>query len=108
MKVDIPRTPPKEVEFPDFVGGFHSNILIPYPLYIITTVEEHGRPDAQRNTWGLPFGYKFAQFFVFYNWASHHTIQKVITAKEFTVSVPSGDQVFQAMGTAEQYPCGVD
>jgi hypothetical protein len=54
MKVNIPLTPPQEVEFPDFVGWFHSNILIPYPLYIVTTVDEQGIPNAQPNTWGLP------------------------------------------------------
>ena len=42
MKVNIPLTPPEELEFPDFVGWFHSNILIPYPLFIITTIDEHG------------------------------------------------------------------
>jgi len=108
MKVNIPLTPPKEVGFPDYVGWFHSNILIPYPLYIITTVDEHGIPNAQPNTWGLPFGDRFGQFFVFYDWASHHTIQNVITTKEFVINVPSEDQVSQAMRTVEHYPRGVD
>jgi flavin reductase (DIM6/NTAB) family NADH-FMN oxidoreductase RutF len=108
MKVNIPLTPPEEVGFPDYVGWFHSNILIPYPLYIVTTVDEHGIPNAQPNTWGLPFGDKFSQFFVFYDWASHHTIQNVITTKEFVINVPSEDQVSQAMKTVEHYPRGVD
>jgi flavin reductase (DIM6/NTAB) family NADH-FMN oxidoreductase RutF len=108
MKVNIPLTPPEEVGFPDFVGWFHSNILIPYPLYIITTVDEHGIPNAQPNTWGLPFGDKFSQFFVFYDWASHHTIQNVITTKEFVINIPSEDQVSQAMRTVAHYPRGVD
>ena len=108
MKVNIPLTPPEELEFPDFVGWFHSNILIPYPLFIITTIDEHGIPNAQPNTWGLPFGDKFAQFFVFYDWASHHTIQNVITTKEFVINVPSEDQVSQAMRTVQHFPRGMD
>lgn len=108
MKVNLPPAPPEELEFPDFVGWFHSNILIPYPLYIITTVDEQGIPNAQPNTWGMPFGDKFAQFFVFYDWASHHTVQNVIATKEFVINVPSEDQVSQAMRTVEHYPRGVD
>jgi len=108
MKVNIPLTPLAEIEFPDFVGWFHSNILIPSPLYIITTVDEQGIPNAQPNTWGLPFGDIFGQFFVFYDWACHHTIQNVRTTKEFVINVPSEDQVSQVMRTVEHYPRGVD
>jgi flavin reductase (DIM6/NTAB) family NADH-FMN oxidoreductase RutF len=108
MKVNLPPAPPEELGFPDFVGWFHSNILIPCPLYIITTVDEQDIPNAQPNTWGLPFGDAFAQFFVFYDWASHHTIQNVIATKEFVINVPSEDQVSQAMRTVEHYPRGVD
>jgi flavin reductase (DIM6/NTAB) family NADH-FMN oxidoreductase RutF len=108
MKNNIPITPSTEVGFSDFVGWFHSNILIPYPLYIVTTVDEHGIPNAQPNTWGLPFGDKFSQFFVFNDWVSHHTIQNLITTKEFVINVPFEDQVPQAMKTIEHYPRGVD
>ena len=108
MKVDLPLTPPEEIEFPDFVGWFHSNILIPSPLYIITTIDEQGIPNAQPNSWGLPFGDKFGQFFVFYDWASHHTIQNVIATKEFVINIPSEDQVSRVMKTVEHYPRGID
>jgi flavin reductase (DIM6/NTAB) family NADH-FMN oxidoreductase RutF len=56
----------------------------------------------------LPFGDKFGQFFVFYDWASHHTIQNVKSTKEFVINVPSEDQVSQAMRTVQHYPRGVD
>ncbi len=108
MKIDIPVNPPEEIKFPDFIGWFHSNILIPYPLYIITTVDENGIPNAQPNSWGLPFGDKFGQFFIFHSWASHHTIQNVIATKEFVVNVPSEDKVSQVMKTVEHYPRGTD
>jgi len=107
-KIDIPISPPEETSFPGFIGWFHSNISIPYPLYIITTVDENGIPNAQPNIWGLPFGDKFGQFFVFYDWASHHTIQNVIATKEFVMNVPSENQVPQAMKTVEGYPRGID
>ena len=108
MKVNIPNCPPEELGFPGFIGWFHSNILVPYPLYVITTVDEDGIPNAQPNTWALPFGDEFGQFFLFYDWASHHTIQNVIATKEFVMNVPSEDQVQQAMKTVEAYPRGVD
>ena len=108
MKIDIPVNPPEELDFPGYIGWFHSNILIPYPLYIITTVDENGIPNAQPNCWGLPFGDKFGQFFIFYDWASHHTIQNVIVTKEFVVNVPSEDKVRQAMKTVKDYPQGTD
>ena len=65
MKVAIPLTPPEEVGIPDFVGWFHGNILIPYLLNLITTGEENGFPNAQPNSWGVPFGDRFSQFFIF-------------------------------------------
>jgi len=108
MKIDIPANPPEEIKFPDFIGWFHSNILIPYPLYIITTVDEKGVPNAQPNSWGLPFGDKFGQFFIFYDWASHHTVQNVIVTKEFVVNAPSEDKVPQVMKTVKNYPRGTD
>lgn len=108
MKIDISRNPPEEIRFPDFIGWFYSNILIPYPLYIITTVDENGIPNAQPNSWGLPFGDKFAPFFVFYDWASHHTIQNVIATREFVVNVPSEEKVPQVMKTVKHYPRGID
>jgi flavin reductase (DIM6/NTAB) family NADH-FMN oxidoreductase RutF len=108
MKINIPVNPPEELDFPGYIGWIHSNILIPYPLYIITTVDEDGIPNAQPNMWGLPFGDKFGQFFIFYDWACHHTVQNVIATKEFVINVPSEDQVPQVMRTVESYPRGTD
>jgi len=108
MKTNISNVPPEETGFPDFIGWFLSNVLIPYPLYVITTVDEAGIPNAQPNSWGLPFGDTYSQFFLFYDWASHHTIQNVIATKEFVVNIPSEDAVFQAMKTVEHYPRGTD
>ncbi len=108
MKVDVPASPPEGVDFPGYIGWFHSSILVPYPLYIITTVDEHGIPNAQPNTWGLPFGDEFGQFFLFYDWASHHTVQNVLATKDFVVNIPAEDKVSQAMKTVKSYPRGID
>ena len=54
MKIDIPVQPRKDTDFPSYVNWYLSNILIPYPLYIITTVGGNGVPNAQPNSWGLP------------------------------------------------------
>ena len=108
MKLDLPSKPPEEIGFPDFIGWFYSNILIPYPLYIITTVDENGIPNAQPNREGLTFGDKHGQFFLFYDWTSHHTAQNVITTKEFVVNIPPEDKVPQVMKTVTHYPRGTD
>jgi flavin reductase (DIM6/NTAB) family NADH-FMN oxidoreductase RutF len=108
MKTDIPIKPAKGADFPDYIAWVLSSILVPYPLYVITTVDEQGIPNAQPNTWGLPFGDGYGQFFLFTDWASHHTAQNVIATKEFVVNIPSEDELVQAMKTVERYPRGVD
>jgi hypothetical protein len=50
MKIDIPLDPPEETKFRDSIGWFYSNILIPFPLCIITTVDENGISNAQPNS----------------------------------------------------------
>jgi len=108
MKINLSLTPPDQLGFPEYIGWLYSVILMPYPLYIITTVDEQGIPNAQPNTWGLPFGDGYAQFFLFYDWACHHTIQNVIATGEFVVNIPSEDVVPQVMQTVKPYPRGID
>jgi flavin reductase (DIM6/NTAB) family NADH-FMN oxidoreductase RutF len=108
MKIDIPLEPPADLGFPEYIGWFLSNILIPYPLYIITTVDEAGIPNAQPNTWGLPFGDRAGQFFVFHDTSDHHTLQNVLATREFVVNLPSEECIPQVMKTVEHYPRGVD
>ena len=108
MKIDIPARPPKEAEFPTYINWFMSNILIPYPLYIITTVDGNGIPNAQPNTWGLPYGSGNLNMFLFSSWTRHHTPQNVLETKEFVINIPSRDIVKQVMKTVESFPRGVD
>ena len=53
MKIYVPLKPLKENEFPSYVNWFLSNILVPYPLYIITSIDRNGVPNAQPNSWGF-------------------------------------------------------
>lgn len=89
MNIDIPVNPPKEINFPGFIGWYNCNILLSYPLYIITIIHEKGIPNARPNSWGLHFGDEYAQFFLFYDWTSHHTAQNIATTKEFVINIPS-------------------
>jgi flavin reductase (DIM6/NTAB) family NADH-FMN oxidoreductase RutF len=108
MKVDIPLQAPEGTEFPPYVPWTFSNILLPYPLYIITTVDGNGTPNAQPNSWGLPYGSGDVQMFLFSCWTTHHTYENVLETGEFVINIPSIDVVRAVMRTVEHYPRGVD
>ena len=109
MKIDVPVPPPEDTDYPlDFGNWFLGNILIPYPLYIITTIDKNGIPNAQPNTWGLPYGSGSLPMFLFSTWTQHHTPQNVLETREFVVNIPSRDAVRQVMKTVEHFPRSVD
>jgi flavin reductase (DIM6/NTAB) family NADH-FMN oxidoreductase RutF len=100
MKIDIPVQPRRDTDFPSYVNWYLSNILIPYPLYIITTVDGNGIPNAQPNSWGLPYGSGNLNMFLFSTWTRHHTPQNVLETKEFVVNIhyPRGVDEIEASG----------
>jgi flavin reductase (DIM6/NTAB) family NADH-FMN oxidoreductase RutF len=108
VKVEIPVRAPEGTDFPSHVPWFFSNILLPYPLYIITTVDGNGIPNAQPNSWGLPYGSGDVQMFLFSCWTTHHTYENVLETGEFVVNIPAIDFVKEVMRTVEHYPRGVD
>ena len=108
MKVDIPDRPPEGSKFPSYLAWYFSNILLPYPLTIITTVDEDGVPNAQPNTWGLPRGSGDLQVFLFSTSADRHTAENVLATRQFVVNIPSADVVNQVLRTVEHYPRGTD
>jgi flavin reductase (DIM6/NTAB) family NADH-FMN oxidoreductase RutF len=108
VKVEIPVRAPEGTDFPPYVPWFFSNILLPYPLYIITTVDGNGIPNAQPNSWGLPYGSGDLQMFLFSCWTTHHTYENALETGEFVVNVPAIDFVKEVMRTVEHYPRGVD
>lgn len=108
MKIDLLSEPPKGHTFYHWLGWYFTNILIPYPLYIITTVDKNGISNAQPNMWGLPYGSGSMQMFLFSTWTNRHTAQNVLETQEFVVNIPSRDVVTEVMRTVEHYPRGVD
>ena len=108
MKVDIPAQAPQSTDFPSYLAWYFSTILIPCPLYIITTVDEQGTPNAQPNSWGLPYGSGDVQMFLFSCWTTHHTYENALATGEFVVNIPSIDACRKVMRTVEHYPRGVD
>jgi len=108
VKVEIPVRVPEGTDFPSYVPWFFSNILLPYPLYIITTVDGNGIPNAQPNSWGLPYGSGDVQMFLFSCWTTHHTYENALETGEFVVNIPAIDFVKEVMRTVEHYPRGVD
>lgn len=108
VKVEIPVRAPEGTDFPIYLPWFFSNVLLPCPLYIITTVDGKGVPNAQPNSWGLPYGSGDVQMFLFSCWTTHHTYENVLETGEYVVNVPAIDAAKEVMRTVEHYPRGVD
>lgn len=114
MKVNIPLCKPKDVDFPEYQNKEQLNrwlwriVQIPYPLCLITTVDENDVPNVEVNTWTMPFGFAPYQMFLFACGMVHHTAQNALSTGEFVVNVPGeelGDRILRA---AKPYPRGVD
>ena len=97
VKVEIPVHPPQGADYPTYLPWFFSNVLLPCPLYIITTVDGKGVPNAQPNSWGLPYGAGDVPMFLFSCWTTHHTYENVLETGEFVVNVPGAALVDVAM-----------
>jgi flavin reductase (DIM6/NTAB) family NADH-FMN oxidoreductase RutF len=113
-KIDVPVNIPDCVSFPEYRDKYQlrrwvwRHIQIPYPMYIITTNDENGVPNAEVNTWGLPFGFMPDQMFIFVCSKDHHTAQYVLRSREFVVNVPGSNIGQEAEKTATSYPKGTD
>ena len=114
MKVDIPLCVPQTAHFPQYKEKRQLDrwlwriVQIPYPLYLITTVDEDDIPNVEVNTWTMPFGFAPYQMFLFVCGMVHHTAQNALSTGEFVINLPGdelGDRILRA---AEPYPRGVD
>lgn len=91
MKVNIPLCKPENVDFPEYPNKEQLNrwlwriVQIPYPLYLITTVDENDVPNVEVNTWTMPFGFAPYQMFVFACGMAHHTAQNALSTGEFVM-----------------------
>jgi len=54
MKVDLPLQAPESVDFPPYLPWVFSSILLPCPLYIITTAPVPGLAADGRHPVALP------------------------------------------------------
>ncbi len=113
-KIDVPLDVPQGVDFPEYKDKHQlrrwiwRHIQIPYPMYVITTIDDDGVPNAEVNTWGLPFGFAPDQMFIFVCSKAHHTAQNVLRNKEFVVNIPGSNIGQRAEKTATPYPKGID
>jgi flavin reductase (DIM6/NTAB) family NADH-FMN oxidoreductase RutF len=114
MKIDVPLSAPKGVEFPEIQDKEQLNrwlwrhIQIPQIMYLITTVNEGGIPNCEVNNRSLPFGPIPDQMFAFICWRAHHTAQNVLQSGEFVVNMPGADIGEMALRTAAPYQEGAD
>jgi flavin reductase (DIM6/NTAB) family NADH-FMN oxidoreductase RutF len=114
MKVSIPLCRPEEVDFPEYRDKEQLNrwlwriVQIPYPLYLITTVDENDVPNVEVNTWTMPFGFAPCQMLLFVCGMAHHTTQNALLTAEFVVNVPGDELGDRILHAARPYPRGVD
>ena len=65
-------------------------------------------PNAQPNSWGLPYGSGPMQMFLFSCRSTHHTFENALATGAFVVNLPSVDMCKCVMRTVRHYPRGVD
>jgi flavin reductase (DIM6/NTAB) family NADH-FMN oxidoreductase RutF len=114
LKVPIPLCRPAEADFPEYPDKEQLNrwlwriVPIPYPLYLITTVDEEGVPNVEVNTWTMPFGFWPHQMFIFVCALVHHTAQNALATGEFVINVPGDELGERILWAARPYPRGTD
>jgi flavin reductase (DIM6/NTAB) family NADH-FMN oxidoreductase RutF len=114
MKIDVPLSVPKGVEFPEVQDKEQLNrwlwrhIQIPQIMYLITTVSEAGVPNCEVNNRSLSLGPIPDQMFAFICWREHHTAQNVLRSGEFVANIPSSTIGEAAWRTATPYPGDID
>ena len=74
---------------------------IPYPMFIITTIKESGKPNANLWSWGFFTGEGNDFYSIISLLRSTHTCSNIMRTKEWCINVPTADYQDQCMETIE-------
>ena len=100
------------IEKPDYVeeawpGKYKSfswleyAINIPYPIFIITTLKENGRPNACLHSWGCFAGGDRGYHSIFTMLSSYHTSANILRTGEWCINFPSATHEARCLKTIE-------
>ena len=74
---------------------------IPYPIFIVTTLKENGKPNAYLHSWGCFGGDERGYYSILTMLRSYHTYANILRSGEWCINFPSADQQEQCMKTIE-------
>jgi len=74
---------------------------IPYPIFIITTFKENGKPNACLHSWGCFGGDDKGYYSILTMPKSYHTCANILRSGEWCINFPSADYHEQCMATIE-------
>ena len=81
---------------------------VPYPILLITTNKENGKPNACLHSWGFFSGDEKGYYSVLSLLKSYHTYENIKRDREWCVNVPSRAHLDQCMRTIENNQIGAD
>ena len=76
-------------------------VNIPYPIFIVTTFKENGKPNACLHSWGCFAGEGRGYYAILAVLQSFHTYGNIIRSGEWCINFPSSDQREKCMKTIE-------
>ena len=74
---------------------------VPYPILLITTNKENGKPNACLHSWGFFSGDETGYYSVLSLLKSYHTYENIKRDREWCVNIPSRSHLNQCMRTIE-------
>lgn len=113
MKIELPLIPPKDVKEAwegqySVFSWYNFVINVPSTIFIVTTLKENGRANAQLNAWGMMIGSGKEPKFLLQVLNNSDTYRLIKKNKEFVISYPSFSLHEKFMKTITHYEGEVD
>ena len=103
-EIDVERPANLKEAWPRQYGMFswlEYVVNIPYPVFLVTTFNENGKPNACLHSWGCFAGDDRGFCSVLVVLKTFHTYDNILRSGEWCINLPSADQQEQCMKTIE-------